>query len=148
MGSPAGLYRRFAHRVHELATFCSIGTVAFVIVMACVNLFHGVFGVGQIVSTGLAIVIATFFAYFANRRWTFRHQENSGLRREITLFFALNGVGLVITEIFVGVNGYVLAHHDKLSYNVANVIGTAAATMFRYWSYKRWVFLRPAAQLT
>ncbi|MEV4897938.1 GtrA family protein, partial [Nonomuraea sp. NPDC055795] len=31
--------------------------------------------------------------------------------------------------------------HDLVSYNIANVIGVGLGTLFRFWSYKRWVFL-------
>jgi putative flippase GtrA len=138
------LYGRFAHLIHELAKFGSIGAASFVVTMGCANLFHGVMHMGPLTSTGLAIVVATIFAYFANRHWTFKHLENSGLRRELILFFILNGVGLVITEIFVGFNHYAMDNKSKLAYNVALVVGTGVATIFRYWSYKKWVFLSPA----
>jgi putative flippase GtrA len=139
-----GLYRRFSGLVHELAKFGSIGAVAFVITLIFINLFHVVLGVGPLISTGLANVIATIFAYFANRHWTFKERENSGLRREFGLFFILNAIGIAITEVFVGFNYYVLHDHGKVSYNIANILGTGVATLFRYWSYKRWVFLRSA----
>jgi putative flippase GtrA len=135
------LYRRFARLIHELAKFGSVGAIAFVITTATANVLHGGFGVGPLTSNGIATIIATTFAYFANRFWTFRHRDRSGLGREYALFFVLNGIGLVITELFIGFTHYVLDQRSLIAFNIAQIIGTGVATLFRYWSYKRWVFL-------
>jgi putative flippase GtrA len=135
------LYRRFNRMIHELAKFGSVGAIAFVITTGIANLLHGGLGVGPLTSNGIATVIATTFAYFANRYWTFRHRDRSGLGREYILFFVLNGIGLVITELFIGFTHYVLDQRSLIAFNIAQIIGTGVATLFRYWSYKRWVFL-------
>jgi putative flippase GtrA len=135
------LYRRFGRLIHELAKFGSVGAIAFVITTGTANLLHGALGVGPLTSNGIATVIATTFAYFANRYWTFRHRDSSGLGREYGLFFLLNGIGLVITEVFIGFTHYVLDQRSLIAFNIAQIIGTGVATLFRYWSYKRWVFL-------
>src|SRR5258708_27662877 len=102
-------------------------------------------GVGGMKSNAIATVVATTFAYFANRYWSFRHMDRSGLTREYVLFFVLNGIGLAITQLFIGATIYGLDRTDKVSYNVALVIGTGVATLFRFWAYKRWVFLPATA---
>jgi putative flippase GtrA len=138
------LYRRFSRLIHELAKFGSVGAIAFVITAGTANLLHGGFGVGPLTSNGVATIIATTFAYFANRHWTFRHRDRSGLGREYVLFFVLNGIGLVITEMFIGFTHYVLDQRSLIAFNIAQIVGTGVATLFRYWSYKRWVFLPPS----
>jgi putative flippase GtrA len=140
------LYRRFAHLVHELAKFGTIGVAGFVITIAIADTLHLGIGFGPITSFGAATAVATTFSYFANRYWTFRHRDKTGMGREYTLFFVLSGVGLLITWVFIGFIHYVLGQHSGLAYNVAQVIGTAIATLFRYWSYKKWVFLPVAGQ--
>ncbi|MEU6038688.1 GtrA family protein [Actinomadura sp. NPDC047616] len=145
MSLVANLYRRFAHVVHELAKFGSVGAAAFVITFAVGNALHTGLGMGPLSSNGIATVVATTFAYLANRYWTFRHRDRTGLGREYVLFFALNGVGLVITQLFIGFTYYVLGLHGALAYNGALVVGTAVATLFRFWSYKKWVFLPATA---
>ncbi len=100
---------------------------------------------GPLTSNGVATIIATTFSYLANRYWTFRHRDRTGLGREYVLFFALNGVGLVITELFIGFSHYVLGLDGAVFYNIALIIGTGVATLFRFWSYKKWVFLPATA---
>ncbi|MBX6767396.1 MAG: GtrA family protein, partial [Actinomadura rubrobrunea] len=141
MSLVVNLYRRFAHIVHELAKFGSVGAAAFVITVVVGNGLHTGLGMGPLSSNGIATVVATTFAYLANRYWTFRHRDRTGLGREYVLFFALNGVGLVITQLFIGFTYYVLGLDGALAYNGALIIGTGVATLFRFWSYKKWVFL-------
>ncbi|MFG2017368.1 GtrA family protein [Actinomadura geliboluensis] len=145
MSLVAKLHRRFAHLVHELAKFGSVGAIAFVITVVIGNGLHTGMGVGPLTSNGVATIIATTFSYLANRYWTFRHRDRTGLGREYVLFFALNGVGLVITELFIGFSHYVLKLDGAVFYNIALVIGTGVATLFRFWSYKKWVFLPASA---
>lgn len=145
MSLVANLYRRFAHLVHELAKFGSVGAVAFVITVGVGNALHTGLGMGPLTSNGIATVIATSFAYVANRFWTFRHRDRTGLGREYLLFFALNGVGLVITELFIGFTHYVLELTGPIAFNASLVVGTGVATLFRFWSYKKWVFLPTSA---
>jgi putative flippase GtrA len=137
----AGLNRRFAHLKRELAKFGSVGAIAFVITFGIFNALHNSAGVGPISSNVIATVVATTFAYFANRYWTFRHRDRTGLGREYLLFFVLNGVGLVISSLFVGFTTYVLKLEGVIPSNAALIVGTGVATLFRFWSYKKWVFL-------
>ena len=135
------LYRRFAYLVHELAKFGVIGVLNFVITIGISDTLHLVLGVGPLTAFGIGTVIATTFSYFANRYWTFRHRDSSGLGREYVLFFILNGVALLITWVFIAVTHYLMGLRNGIAYNAAEVVGTGAATMFRYWAYKKWVFL-------
>ncbi|MFI0486343.1 GtrA family protein [Actinomadura sp. 9N215] len=145
MSLVAKIHRQFAHLVRELAKFGSVGAIAFVITVAIGNGLHTGLGVGPLTSNGVATVFATTFSYLANRYWTFRHRDRTGLGREYVLFFGLNGVGLVITELFIGFTHYVLKLDGPVSYNAALVVGTGVATLFRFWSYKKWVFLPASA---
>ncbi|XVQ12218.1 GtrA family protein [Spirillospora sp. CA-255316] len=137
------LYRRFAHLVRELAKFGSVGAIAFLITLVLSNALHSEsgLGMGPLSSNAIATVVATTFAYVANRYWTFRHRDRTGLGREYVLFFALNGVGLVITQLFIGFTHYVLGLTGAIPYNASLIVGTGVATLFRFWSYKKWVFL-------
>ncbi|GGV41797.1 GtrA family protein [Actinomadura sp. LOL_016] len=141
MNLVASLQRKFEHLVRELAKFGSVGVIAFVITMIVSNVLHAGLDVGPMTSFLVATVVATTFSYLANRYWTFRHRDRSGVGREYLIFFALNGVGLVITQLFIGFTIYVLRLEGPIPYNTAMIVGTGAATLFRFWAYKKWVFL-------
>ncbi|SNT17592.1 Putative flippase GtrA (transmembrane translocase of bactoprenol-linked glucose) [Streptosporangium subroseum] len=139
-------YGRLAGLTRELAKFGTIGAIAFVIDTGGTNLLRFGFDWGPLKSKILATVIAATLAYLGNRYWTFRDREQSGLAREYFLFFLLNGVGLLISLLVIGFVTYALGLHDPLSYNIALLVGTALATLFRFWSYKKWVFLAAAEE--
>jgi putative flippase GtrA len=139
------LYERFRQLFHEVARFGVVGAVAFLVATIGTNLLHFRAGMGPLTSNVLATIAGTFVAFLGNRYWTFRHREGSTLAREYALFFVLNGIGLGIQLACIGFTYYLLGMHGKLAYNVALIFGIGLGTLFRFWSYRRWVWLAPPA---
>jgi putative flippase GtrA len=140
------LYARFRLIASELGKFGIVGFLAFVVTDAGTNLLHFRAGQGPLTANVIATIVAMAVSYAGNRYWTFRHRQRSGVRREGSLFLLLNGVGLVIQLACLGFTTYLLGLHGRLSYNAALITGIALATLFRYWSYKTWVWrAQPAA---
>jgi putative flippase GtrA len=136
-----GLYTRFRQLIHEAAKFGVVGIIGVFITNGCYSLLHNGYGVGPVTSTTVATIVATAFSYVANRYWSFRHRERTGVARETLIFFVLNGVGLLIQDAVVGFNYYILGNQeDKLAGFIALNLGIAVATLFRFWSYRRWVW--------
>jgi putative flippase GtrA len=135
------LYTTFEHLIHEMAKFGVVGAAAFALTFALSNLFHFGAGLGPVTSFSLATAMAAVASYFANRYWTWRHRDDSGIQRELPLFLLLSLVGLLISDIPVGISEHVLGLHSPLAYNFSIVVGTALGTVWRFWSFRRWVFL-------
>ena len=135
------LRKRFAELIPELTKFGVVGLAGSVIDLGGAAYLHGALGVGPMVSKGLAIIAATVVTYLGSRFWTFRHRVNQALLREGVLFAALNVVGLAIAECVIAFVTYGLDMKGTLAYNAASVAGTGLGTIFRYFSYKKWVFL-------
>jgi putative flippase GtrA len=136
------LYGTFEHLIRELAKFGIVGVVAYALTLGLSNFFHFGLNIGPLTSTSLATAITAVISYFANRHWTWRHKSDTGLRRELPLFLGLSVVGLLISEVPVGISEYALGLHSPLAYNISfNVIGTVFGTVWRFWSFRRWVFL-------
>jgi len=131
----------------ELARFGTVGAIAYVIDVGTFNLLVHAFGHGPLAERPLtakvlAALLATLFAYFANRQWTWRYRERRGFAKEYGLFLVLNAVALAITIIPLAVSRYVFDLDSALADNIsANIIGVALGTAFRFWAYRRWVFL-------
>ena len=142
-----GGYQRFQRLIHEAAKFGVVGAIAFVVTTVGTNLLHFQVGLGPLTSNVIATIVATFVSYAGNRYWTFRHRQGSTMPREYGLFFVLNGIGLAIQLACIGCAYYLLGLTDKLSYNLALIIGIALGTLFRFWSYRRWVWVAPAATI-
>jgi putative flippase GtrA len=134
------LYERFKHLIHELAKFGVVGGFGFIVTEAGTNLLHFQAGMGPLTSNVVATIVAACITFAGNRYWTFRHRDRTGLAREYLTFFVLNGIGLLIQLGCLGFAYYVLGMTDKLSYNVALLIGIAFGTLFRFWAYRTWVW--------
>ncbi len=133
--------RRFTELIPELAKFGVVGLIGAIIDLGGAAYLHGKLGVGPMVAKGLSITAATVVTYLGSRFWTFRHRVNQALLREGLLFVALNVVGLAIAEIVIAITTYGLDKNSTLAYNAASVVGTGLGTIFRYFAYKKWVFL-------
>lgn len=130
----------------ELGKFGAIGLVAYVIDLTVFNLLRFAGGAGPLYDKPLtakvfSVLVATTFAYFGNRHWTFKDRTRSSFRREYGLFFAFNAVGMIISLSCLWISHYVLGFDSALADNVsANVIGLILGTIFRFWGYHNWVF--------
>ena len=136
-------YARVRHLIPELAKFGVVGAVGAVVDLGGSAVLHGAVHLGPLSAKAIAVCAATVVTYLGSRFWTFRHRENQPLLREGTLFIALNAVGLLIAELVIGFTAYVLGIRGQVAFNVSSVIGTGLGTIFRYLTYKRWVFLKP-----
>lgn len=138
--------------MREMAKFGVVGLLALVIDVGLFNLLR--FGGGEgplydrpLTAKVISVIAATTVAYFGNRFWTFRYRGRPGMGREYVLFFVLNAVGMLIALSCLWFSHYALGLTSPLADNIsANVVGLALGTMFRFWSYRRWVF--PAIPLT
>ena len=143
-------YERFRHLIHELGKFGTVGAVAFVVDTA-VYAYLLRTGLETLTAKTLTTVVSATVAFLGNRFWTWRNRERSGLAREYTLYFVFNVVGLAIGLAVLAISHYGLGslwpgvfQTTIADLVAANIVGTAFGTLFRFWSYRRFVFLAPA----
>jgi putative flippase GtrA len=140
----ASLRKRLADLIPELWKFGVVGLIGSVIDLGGADYLHVHMGVGPISAKAMSITAATVVTYLGSRFWTFRHRVNQALLREGMLFVVLNVIGLGIAEVVIAVTTYGLDMKSELAYNGASVVGTGLGTIFRYFSYRKWVFLAHA----
>jgi putative flippase GtrA len=133
-----GLYERFRHLIHEGSKFLVIGAIGTVITFGVANALNGI---GRYKAVTIATILATAFTYIGNRYWTFRHRQGQGTTRDTVVFFVLNGIGLLIYYACIGLTDLAGLGKSKIWYNVALVVGTGLGTLFRFWSYRKWVWV-------
>lgn len=130
----------------ELGKFGVVGLVAYIIDLTVFNLLRFAGGEGPLYDKPLtakviSVLFATTFAYFGNRNWTFKDRSRSSFRRQYTLFFVFNAVGMIISLSCLWVSHYLLGFTSALADNIsANVVGLVLGTIFRFWGYHNWVF--------
>jgi putative flippase GtrA len=139
------LYQRFRQLIHEFAKFGVIGVIGLLITNIGYVLLHSNSGMGPVTATTVATVVATAVTYVGNRYWSFKHRERTSVPRETLIFFALNGIGLLIQDAVVAFNYYILNLSDhKLAEFLALNAGIGLATLFRFWSYRKFVWASPS----
>jgi putative flippase GtrA len=128
---------------HEIMKFGTVGIINFFLDVGLFNLLRvEVLPHKPLTCKAISTVVATFSSYFMNRHWTWRHRARTGLARELPLFIVLSGVGLLITLGCLAFSHYLLGLQSVLADNIsANIVGLAIAMAWRFWSFKRWVFL-------
>ncbi|MET7803781.1 GtrA family protein [Micromonospora chersina] len=135
------LPERWQKFIHEALKFGIVGGINTVINYAVFNaLALTVFRDGQLKAAVVATLVATITSYLMNRHWTYRDRPKSALRREYVLFFLFNGAGLIIELGVLALAKYGLGVHSLLALNVAKTGGVLLATLFRFWSYRTFVF--------
>ncbi len=141
MSLVADLHRRFATLIAELTRFGLIGTLGLCIDLGGAALLHGRAGVGPLMAKAVSASVAMIVSYTGHRLWTFRHRASQSLVRGGLIFFGLNLIGLVSSLLVIGLVTGPLGLHSLAAYNAAQVVGVLLGMLFRYWSYRRWVFL-------
>ncbi|HEX6969908.1 MAG TPA: GtrA family protein [Micromonosporaceae bacterium] len=149
-GLIGSLLDRFGHLMHEMGKFGAVGGVAFVVDLALFNIAAHSLRMESLAAKTLSTVAAATVAFIGNRFWTWRHRPRSSLGREYVLYFFFNAVGLGIGLACLAISHYGLGSiwprvfRTLLADNIAaNIVGTALGTLFRFWSYRRFVFVSP-----
>ena len=130
---------RFRHLIGEGARFGLVGATGFVVTDGGTNLLRGPLD-GWLKANVIATVAGMIVTYLGSRYWTFRHRQRAGMGRETVLFVVLNGIGLGIQLACIGFTNYALGLTDRLAANIALLLGIALGTLFRFWSYRKWVW--------
>ncbi|PPK97713.1 putative flippase GtrA [Kineococcus xinjiangensis] len=154
-GLAARLRTTFDVVVREVAKFGVVGAVAFVVDIGVYNLlcFAGPDGQGllwhkPLTAKVISVAVATLCSWLGNRYWTFRHRNQPGKLRELVLFGVMNACGLLIALACLGFTVYVLGLRSPLAQNVSgNGVGLVLGTAFRFYAYRTFVFVRPAADV-
>ncbi|MFN2519338.1 MAG: GtrA family protein [Jatrophihabitantaceae bacterium] len=125
----------------EITAFGAIGLVALAIDLSLYNLLSPY---GWLKAKGASTIVATVFAYFGNRHLSFSHRARTSIGRETSFFFAINMIALAFAELVLALFAYPLEQReDHLVMNVVNLVTIGIGTIFRFWSYKRFVFQHP-----
>ena len=110
----------------------------------------GVLEAKPITAQVIAIGLATVVTYLGNRYWTYADRERGHPARELPIFLLLNAIAIGIGALCLAISHYGLGLTSPLADNLSgNVIGLGLGTLFRFWSYRRFVFTgssRPPAE--
>ncbi|MFC9298664.1 GtrA family protein [Streptomyces sp. NPDC057011] len=133
--------------VREVAKFGAVGGLGVLVNLGVFNLIRHTTDLQVVRASVIATVVAIATNYIGFRYFAYRDRAKSGRTRELVLFAAFSAIGLVIENGVLYTATYGFGWDGPVATNVFKFIGIGTATVFRFWSYRTWVFkaLPPAA---
>ncbi|MDF3301579.1 GtrA family protein [Streptomyces tropicalis] len=139
--TPRSALRRRVDRLwREMAKFGAVGGAGLLVNLLVFNLVRHVTGLQVVRASVIATIVAIVFNYIGFRYWTYRDRDKSGRTRELGLFLLFSVIGLVIENGVLYLATYGFGWDSPLQSNVFKFLGIGVATLFRFWSYRSWVF--------
>ena len=127
-------------RLDEVAKFGAVGALGTVVNFAVSNLLWHLTSLQAVRANVIATVVAIACNYVGFRYFTYRDRDKSAKSKELTLFLVFSVIGLVIENGILYAAIYGFGWDTQLQRNVFKVVGIGIATLFRFWSYRTWVF--------
>lgn len=127
-------------RLDEVAKFGAVGALGTVVNFAVSNLLWHLTSLQAVRANVIATVVAIACNYVGFRYFTYRDRDKSAKSKELTLFLVFSVIGLVIENGILYAAIYGFGWETQLQRNIFKVVGIGIATLFRFWSYRTWVF--------
>ncbi|MFD5425057.1 GtrA family protein [Streptomyces sp. NPDC127084] len=140
MSERAALRVRLDRLAREVAKFGAVGAMGLLVNMAAFNLLRHTTEIPVVRASLLATFIAILFNYVGFRYFTYRDRDKSGRTKELTLFLLFSAAGAVIENGILYTATYGFGWDGQLQSNFFKFFGIGVATLFRFWSYRTWVF--------
>ncbi len=132
----SGLRRLF----REVAKFGAVGGAGVLVNLGVFNLVRQATDLQVVRASVIATVVAIVFNYVGFRYFTYRDRDKSRRTREMSLFLLFSVIGLVIENGVLYTATYGFGWDSSLQSNIFKFLGIGIATLFRFWSYRTWVF--------
>jgi dolichol-phosphate mannosyltransferase len=141
--------RELAARHRDLPAFLAVGGAGYVVDVVAFNLLRGsslLPSTDPVLARTVAVVPAMAVTYLGNRLITWRARtarDHTAIGRQLCLFLLFNAIGFGFSVVTLAISHHLLGLTSRLADNVsANVVGLALGTVFRYATYRRFVFVR------
>ena len=128
--------------LREVLAFGLVGGFNFALDLGVYQLMYDVAGLGALVSKVISTVVSTASAFFMHKHWSFGHRQGREQpHEEFVIFLVLSVVSLLLGLAVIGFAHYVLRVEGVLGLQIANIVSIGLATLFRFFAYRRWVFV-------
>ena len=120
--------------------FGAVGGLGLLVNLVVFNLLRHSTQLQVVRSSIVATIVSIAFNYIGFRYFTYRDRDRSGRTKELTLFLLFSAIGLVIENGVLYTATYGFGWDSPLQSNFFKFFGIGVATLFRFWSYRTWVF--------
>ncbi|MFC9033586.1 GtrA family protein [Streptomyces cyaneofuscatus] len=140
MSERGALRTRLDLLAREVAKFGAVGAVGLLVNIAVFNLLRHTTDLQVVRASVLATFVAILCNYVGFRYWTYRDRDKTRRTRELTLFLLFSVAGAVIENGVLYLATYGFHWNTPVQSNFFKILGIGIATLFRFWSYRTWVF--------
>ncbi|QEV18458.1 GtrA family protein [Streptomyces alboniger] len=140
MTERGALRARLDRLAREVAKFGAVGAVGTLVNFGVFNLVRHFTDLHVVRASVIATLVAIVFNYVGFRYFTYKDRDKTRRTRELTLFLLFSAVGLVIENGVLYAATYWFGWDGRLQANFFKFLGMGIATLFRFWSYRTWVF--------
>ena len=140
MSRPRASSTRLRRLYQEIAKFGAVGIAGVFVSLAVFNLVRGTTDLQTVRANVIATVVSVAFNYLGYRYFTYRHAERTRKGREIGLFALFSAIGAVIENAVLYAATYGMHWDGPLAANFWKLAGIGVGFLFRFWSYRTWVF--------
>lgn len=137
----SALRRSLRVLVKELSAFGVVGAGCFVLDLGLFQWLYVNAGMDAVLAKLVSTLVSMTVAYVGHRHWSFSHRARTGIRREYSIFFAVNGLTMALGLGIMGIAHHVLGLDDPLVLLAVNVGSIGVGTVIRFVAYRRWVFV-------
>ena len=132
--------------------FAAVGTMGAVVDFGIFNLLAWGFHLPEVPSSVVSFIAAVTSNFLWNRYWTYPDSRSKNLGHQISQFFFVNLVGLLIrTPIFAGLEnplGHLFArvapfssmHPEKLGHNAALAVAVGIVMLWNFFVNRHWTY--------
>ncbi|MEJ1201384.1 MULTISPECIES: GtrA family protein [unclassified Streptomyces] len=139
--APRGAVRERIERLaREVVKFGAVGGAGVLVNLLVFNLVRHTTDLAVVRASIIATVVAIVFNYLGFRYFTYRDRDKGRRTREMSLFLLFSAVGLVIENGVLYTATYGFGWDSPLQSNIFKFLGIGIGTLFRFWSYRTWVF--------
>ncbi|MEU5974079.1 GtrA family protein [Streptomyces sp. NPDC047315] len=136
----AALRGQLKQLMHEVAKYGAVGGAGVLVNLGVFNLVRATTEIPVVRASIIANVVAIAFNYLGFRYFTYRDRDRSRRTREMSLFLFFSAIGTVIENGVLYAATYGFNWDSPLQSNFFKFFGIGVATLFRFWSYRTWVF--------
>jgi putative flippase GtrA len=138
--TPSSMRGHAAQAAREIVKFGAVGGVGLLVNLVVFNLVRHGSQLPVVRASLVATVVSIACNYVGFRYFAYRDRDKNRRTRELTLFLLFSAIGLVIENGVLYVATYAFGWDSPLQSNIFKFLGIGIATLFRFWSYRTWVF--------
>ena len=128
--------------LREVGGFIAVGILGLIADIGTFNLAV-LLGVEPVAASLIGFVLGIAVSFIGNKILTFRHRAVARLGRALGIFVVINLVAVAFIQVVVWLGD--AAGLDLIWLNVVRTAAIGLATIGRFFAYRRWVFMEPAA---